>query len=143
MAQLDLGPETDIARQQAEHRRFAQGQALLDKSRNPLANVALALPQDLIEPENITRKEPLEVFRRARDTMKPEELPHQADIRSSGKFKFFEAIRSVEFRSEYLGEGAHPRAAGANQRAINVEQDQPNHESVKRKPEAFATFATF
>ena len=62
--------------------------------------------------------------------MKTEKFAHQADVGASGEFQAFEAVHRVELGGEGLGKSLDASAAGADQRAVNVEQDQAHHGQV-------------
>ena len=89
----------------------------------------------MVEPENVAREKAFEVFVGARDPVKAEELPHQADICPSGKLELFKTVGRVEFGAEDFREGAHSGAARADERAVDIKQNQPDHKGVKRKHE--------
>src|ERR1041385_326821 len=96
VTQLDLGAQTDIAGEQARHRWLLQGLALLHKADHSLANLALALPQNLVQPKYVSGKEPVKVLWSAGDPVETKKLPHQAYICPPGELQFLEAIGRVE-----------------------------------------------
>src|SRR5438105_596964 len=127
MAQLDFRAQANVPGQKARHGRFGQPVALLHKLENPFTNSALTQVQDLIEPEDITLEKPFEILRRAGDAVKHEEFAHDRDIRSARELQLFKAIDGIEFSAKDFRERPHPRPARANQSAIDIEQNQPNH----------------
>ena len=120
-AQLDFRAQADVAGEQTQHRRIRQGSQTVDELQYSAAGPAIALGDGLVEPENITLEEPLEIFRRRRNPVEAEEFAHEIHIRPPGKIDFFHAVEGVEFGREGPGKRFNARAAGVNERAVNVE----------------------
>jgi hypothetical protein len=59
--------------------------------------------------------------------VKAEEFAHQIHIRAPGEIDFLNAVEGIEFRGERFGKRLDARAAGVNQRAVNVEQYESHH----------------
>ena len=121
VAQLDLGTEPDVAREQAEQGRLRQFLQFANKIPHARTQLGLAGAQDVVEPKHVALEEPLKVFRRRRDMVEPEEFAHQAEVGASGEFQALEMIRDVELSGEGPGESLNSRTAGVDQRAVNVE----------------------
>src|SRR5205814_1805402 len=100
---------------------FRQSLQLADEFPNPRANLAFAVPKNVIEPKNVALEEQREVVHCGRNSMIAEEFTDQAGVGASGEFQFFEAIHRLELVGEDLGKSFHPRASGVDQRAVNIE----------------------
>jgi hypothetical protein len=83
--------------------------------------------ENVVEPENVTFKKLPEMFRRFHETVNPEKFADEADIRAPGELHFFRAVMKIEFRGECFGKRPCARAARVNKRAVNVEENQPDH----------------
>jgi hypothetical protein len=71
------------------------------------------------------------MFRRGGDIVDAEKFAHEADIGAAGELHFFRAVMQVELFREGFCERRRARAAGEDERAINVEQNEPGHVAQK------------
>lgn len=126
-AQFDFRAEADVAGKQAQLWRIGQGRQTINKLTRPVTGAAVALPDCLVEPENITLEEPLEIFRRRCNPVEAEKFAHQIHIRPPGKIDFFDAVEGVKFGREGPGKRFNAGATGVNERAVNVEQYESHH----------------
>src|SRR2546423_1844030 len=94
---------------------------------NSSADCGLAVAQNVIQPKNVTLKKKAKILWSRRNIMIPKKFANQTGISSATEFHSFEAVHRVEFRFEYLGKRLHARASSADQRPIDIEQNQPNH----------------
>jgi hypothetical protein len=60
-----------------------------------------------------------------------EKFADEAHVRASGEFYFFDAVMKVEFGRECFGECLRAGVACVDERAVNVEQNEPNHAARK------------
>ena len=92
-----------------------------------IAEDSAILRDGLVQPENVILEEAPEILRCRRNPMNPEEFTHQIHIRPPGKADFFNTIKCVELCGERLRKRLNTGAAGVNERAVNVEQNQFYH----------------
>jgi hypothetical protein len=85
------------------------------------------LRDNVVEPENVTLKKSPEIFRSGGDVMKAEQLAHEAHIGAAWKIDLFDAVMSVEFRGKRFRKRFYTRTAGMDERAVDVEQNEPHH----------------
>src|SRR5580765_1439593 len=124
MPQLDLRAEPDIASEQADQWRSCHRFQIAEEFTNSRTRLRHAPRQDVIQPKNVTLKKTLEVFRRRRNPMDGKELAHEADISASSELELLQPVMRIELRSENFRERVHSSAAGMNQRAVNIKQNQ-------------------
>ena len=72
-------------------------------------------------------EEQLEIFRRLGLAVDAEKFADQAHVRAPGEFHFFRSVVEMKMLGKRLGERRRARAAGVDERAVNVEKNQPNH----------------
>jgi hypothetical protein len=89
------------------------------------------LLHDVIEPENVARKKLVEMLRPLVETVNFKKFPHQAHVRATGKLHVFRPVMEIEFRGKSFGERLRARAARVDERAVNVEQNEPDHAARK------------
>ena len=75
----------------------------------------------LVEPENVALEEPLEIFRRGRNAVKPEKFADEIHVGAPGELDFFDAVGRVELGGKGFGKSLRSGAARVNERAVNVE----------------------
>ena len=96
MAQLDFRAEADVAGEQAQATAVAgSADNLSEELQHPAAHLRLALRDDLVQPENVTVEEMLEILRRRRDVVETEKFAHQIHIRAPGEIDFFNAVQAL------------------------------------------------
>ena len=127
MAQFDFRAEPDVAGQQAERRGQGQAAQLPDEFPHSINHNAAGLRQHVIEPEHIGVEETTEILQRRFDLVLEEKLARQSRVGSARKPQPLRAVGDVELRGKCAAERLHSRASGANERAVDVEQDQSNH----------------
>jgi hypothetical protein len=86
---------------------------------------------DVVEPENVASKKLAEMLRPFVEVMDFKKFAHQAHVGAAGELHFFRPVMEIEFRGKSFGERLRARAAGVHQRAVNVEQNEPNHAARK------------
>jgi hypothetical protein len=121
VAQFDFGTELDVAREQAEEWWFRQGFQFAEERPDARTFFGFALGEEVVEPEGITVEKSREVFAGGWNMIQREKLAHETDIGATRESDRFGAVQDAELRGEHFGEGFHAGAAGANQRAVNVE----------------------
>jgi len=126
MAELDFRTEADVSSKQADDRRRRLGLELLEKIMDAGANASAGFAQEMIQPEDVDREKPLEVLLHRCAASDGEHLSDQRNIRASGELNPLGDIRQAKVGSESLGESSHASAVGVQQRAVNVEQDEPD-----------------
>ena len=94
---------------------------------HPATGAAVVLRHGLVQPENVTLEESPEIFRRGRNLVQAEKFAHEIHVRPPGEIDFFNAVVGVEFRGERFGKRLDARAAGVDERAVNVEQYESHH----------------
>jgi len=60
-----------------------------------------------------------------------EKFAHEAHVRAPGELHLFRTVMEVELRGEGFGERPRARAAGVDQRAVNVKENEPDHAARK------------
>ena len=86
---------------------------------------------EVIQPENVVPEKAPEILRRGRDAVKPEKFAGEAGIGASAEPDFIHAFRHLEFRGNGFAKCARAGAARVNERAVNVEQNEPDHTAQK------------
>src|SRR6267378_5493594 len=121
MAQFDFRAQSNITSKQPKHRRVRQGSQICDEFVNPGTDAARAFAQNVIKPEGIPLEKSLEILRRRRDVMKTEKLANEPHISAPSKLQTLETVHGIELGGKDFRERLHPRAAGADQRPVDVE----------------------
>ena len=145
VAQLDFRPQPDIAGEQAENRRAGQGLEGPEHLPHAAADLGLAAGQNVVEPESVPFEEALKILRRRGNVVVLKTFAHQAEIGASRKAHFIQTVLGVELRGEGFGKSLRPRVPRADERAVDVEQDQFYHPatiSERRKAASFLGGAT-
>ena len=93
----------------------------MDEFPNPRAGGGFTSQQNVVEPKDIAFKKPLKILGGRRDLMEPEKLADQAYIGSPGEFQTFKPILGPKLSLEHLCKRLRSGAAGANQRAVDIE----------------------
>ena len=127
VAQFDLRAQADVASQKAKQGRFGKLPELVDEGADARAFAGFTVPEDLVEPEDVTIKEPAEIICRGRDSVHRKKLAHKAEIGASGEFEAFEAVGGAKLHLEDFGESFDTGAAGADEGAVDVEKDEADH----------------
>src|ERR1051326_2720498 len=96
VAQFDFGPQTNVAGEQSQHGRLWQRPKTANKFQHPSTDSRLPLVQNVVEPKDISLKEPLKIFRCRRDFVIAEKFAHQAYIGPAGEFQPLEAVHRVD-----------------------------------------------
>ena len=81
----------------------------------------------MVEAEGVVVEKFSEIFRRGRDAVDAEQFAHEAHVRAPGKTDHVNAGVRIERRRERPRKGVSARAAGVDERAVNVEQNQFYH----------------
>jgi hypothetical protein len=92
----------------------------LDKRRGAGTFRALALGDDVIEPEDVMVEEAAKVFLRFGQLVDAEKLPDQPHIGAAGELHFFRAVMETEFVGKGAGKSFRARATGVDERAIDI-----------------------
>lgn len=127
VAQFDFGTELDVAREETEEGWLGQGLQLAEERPDARTFLGFAPGEEVVEPEDVAVEESREVFAGGRKVFELEKLPHETDIGAAREPELFGAVGEVELGGEHPGEGFHPGAAGADQRAVYIEKHQPRH----------------
>src|SRR5439155_9388576 len=127
VAQLDFRAEPDVAGQQAQRGRFGQRVQLANEFPDAGQHDAARLSQQIVEPEDIAIEEKAKILRRRLDLVLQKKLTRQACIGAAGEFQPFGTVGDVELRGKRAAKRLHSRAAGLDQRAVDVEENQANH----------------
>ena len=77
-------------------------------SHTPGADLGLAIPQDVVEPEDVALEEPPESCRRRRDLVEAEELAHQAVVRAPGEFQALEPSAALNSSAKVRAKALTP-----------------------------------
>ena len=99
----------------------------MEKVSDAHANLAFALLQDVVEPKDEEIEKPLKILGRGCDLMIAEEFADQTGVRPPSELQAFEPVHRIEFRRKYFGKSLYSGAAGMDQRAVNIKQDQTHH----------------
>jgi hypothetical protein len=126
-AQLDFRAEPDVAGEQAEHRRIRQREQITDEFTHAFAHVAVAVNENVVEPEDVAPEKLPEMFGCFRQSVDFEKFADQAHIGAPGKLHLFRTMMKVEFGRERFGERLCSGVSGMNERAVNIEENEPNH----------------
>ena len=59
--------------------------------------------------------------------MDAEKFAHEADVGAPGELHLFQAMVKIEFRGEGFLESLRAGMARVDERAVNVEENEPNH----------------
>ena len=131
MAQLDFRANLNVAGEQAKRRRMRQRLQVTDELAHPATHLAAVLLKDVVEPENVMLKKFAEMFRRGGDIVDAEKFADEADIGAPGKLHLLRSVMEVELLGKSLRERRRARAARVNERAVDVEENKPNHAARK------------
>ena len=126
-AQFDFRAEFDVASEQADERRVRQTIQFADELHHSGADIAVTILDQVVKPVDIVLEEAPEVFLGVRDVAKGEHLAHERNIRATGEAHLLDAFMHAKDRGEGAGKRLDARAACADERAVNVEQNQSNH----------------
>jgi hypothetical protein len=83
--------------------------------------------ENVVEPENVTLKKLPEMFLRFRQPVDFEKFADEANVGAPGEFHFFRAVIQVEFRRKSFLESLCARVPRVDKRAVDVEENEPNH----------------
>jgi hypothetical protein len=89
------------------------------------------LLHDVVEPENVAQKKLTEMRGGFVETMNLKKFAHQAHVGAAGELHIFRPVMEIEFRGKSFGKRFRSRAARVDKRAVNVEQNEPNHAARK------------
>ena len=84
----------------------------------------------MIEPKRITFEKAREVLFGFFDSILAKDLSNERDVGSAVKNDALGGFGQVEFACKRLAKSLYARAAGADQGAIDVEENQPNHPTI-------------
>ena len=126
-AQLDFRAQPDVAGEQSKHRRIRQRLQVADEFAHAVAYVAVTVRKNMVEPENVALKKLREMFRRFGQRVDFEKFADKAHVGAPGEFYLFGAVMQVEFRRESFFESLRAGVTRVNERAVNVEQNEPHH----------------
>jgi hypothetical protein len=101
-----------------------------------MADFAVTVGENVVEPENVALKKLPKMFRRFRQIVDFEKFADEADVGSPGEFHFFRTVMEVEFRRKRFFESLRSGVARVDERAVNIEQNEPNHAARKLIAEA-------
>jgi len=127
MTKFNFGPQADVASEEAEDGRLGQMVEVVYESFHPWAWGAIELMEEFIEPKDITIVEDLEVLFGWGNAAAEEGFANDGGIRSAGKVDALDRAREVKLRGKGALERLHTSPAGAYERSIYVEEDQPYH----------------
>lgn len=141
MAQLDFGAEPNVPREQAEHGRMGRILQSRDKFADAWTLMAVHLVQQMLQPEHIGIEETLKIPARRGDAVCAEAFAHEGSIGAPGEIQRLGGARDLEFAGECSLESPNPRATGADESAIDIEQNEPNHAAKVEGPWLLGNFA--
>lgn len=125
--QLDFRAEANVAGEQADERRLGQRFELLQEMPDSRQGAALTFFELFLEEKDVTVAKPAKILVRRRHTLRFEYFAHQPAICPSGKLESGHAIRDAELRGKRLRKRPHARSPCADERAVDVEKNQPDH----------------
>src|SRR2546423_15342067 len=88
---------------------------------------AIECRQDLFQPDDIGAEKAREVFGCLRDAKLLKEIAHDCRVGAAGEIKVFGGVRDVKFEFANFGECFFARAAGLDERAVDIEEDEADH----------------
>ena len=83
--------------------------------------------EQIVQPENVGIEKTAEIFRTRVDVMRPKAFSNQGRIGSPCEIQTSRRVRDVECGRKGACKGFHTRAAGADQGAVDIEEDQSDH----------------
>jgi len=127
VAQLDFRTQTDVSGQEANDGWLRQRAKLAQEMSDTGNDPALGSGEEIIEPKNVAVEKPAGILRARLNPVLEKELPGERRVGPTGELQTLGPIREIELGGERAGERFHASAARANQRAVNVEQNQSDH----------------
>src|SRR5208283_3739599 len=85
------------------------------------------------EPENVALEKTVEILPRRRNLVSGEKFTHEARVGAAGEFQSLKPVPRPELGVEHFRESLHAGPARVHQRAVNVEQNQPDHAAQSRR----------
>jgi hypothetical protein len=127
MTQLQFGTEANVAGEQAESRGSRQLLKRGNQIRHSWTRFPRQLCKQMMEPENVGVEKPLEITTSRRNAMCAEAFPDKRRISPAGEIQTFGGAGNSEFSGKRARKSLHARATCADQRAIDIEQNEPEH----------------
>src|SRR5262249_4176093 len=85
----------------------------------------------MIQPENISVEEPPEIFFCGRYAVSSKKLANETEVSPAAELQSLEAVGGIELRGENLAKGLNPCPSSADQSAIDIKENQPDHAAAK------------
>ncbi len=126
-AKLQFSTQANIASQQSDQRWLRQGTESGETARHTRTNLSLVGGKVMVQPEKVGIEEPEPFPGSIHDPMGTQKIPNQAGIRGAVKSQVCGPGRLPVHVFRHAGKRLHPRTTRANQRAIDIKQDQANH----------------
>jgi hypothetical protein len=130
--ELDLGSETNVARQETHGGWLWQLLQRLEELRNPRADLTSILLKAMIEQKDISIEEMPDVPGTTLQAIAQEELPDECRIGAPMEMSAFGYAGHAIEQFGRPTEGVHAGSSGPDEGAINVEQYQSGHGELEK-----------
>src|SRR5690606_14510479 len=118
----------------ADHRAGAQREELVNELMNPGKDLARKLLEHLLKEARIDAEEAAHVLAIGLDTARAQTFPNNGSIGPSGELDVVGGFREAEFHGKGALKCFDTGPASANKRAVDIEENEFNHEKEKRRP---------